>query len=47
MKLILVDSDDAVLDDTEFTREEWDRAQASALAGSALLSGLHAGDEAR
>jgi hypothetical protein len=47
MKLILVDSEDGVLDETEFTRYEWDRAQASALAGSALLNSLHAGDEAQ
>jgi hypothetical protein len=43
MKLILADDDGNVLDSEDITREDWDRAQASVLAGQALLNSLHAG----
>jgi hypothetical protein len=47
MKLILTTDDGEVLDTIVVTRYEWDRAQASALAGSALLNSLHAGKDAQ
>lgn len=47
MKLILVDSDNVVLDETEFTREEWDEAVMAPFAAAGLIRSLQAGKDAR
>jgi len=43
MKLILVSDNGAVLDETEFEREDWDYAKSSSFIAAEMLSGLEAG----
>lgn len=44
MRLILTDDDGTILDSMEVEREDWDAAQASAVAALALLNELESGN---
>lgn len=46
MKLILTDDDGALLDTTEITKEDWDKAQTYPWFAAGILQSLQAGKDA-